>query len=73
MPTPNVTALTFSVCARARPQCVCLAVQGAAGAAEMSKNREWLVYQVSESGLSAGPLGACETLICEGDLCVLGV
>ena len=37
----------------------------------MSKNREWLVYQVSESGLSAGPLGACETLICEGILCVL--
>ena len=39
----------------------------------MSKNREWPVYEVSESGLSAGPLGACETrLICEEDLCVLG-
>ena len=39
----------------------------------MSKNREWPVYEVSESGLSAGLLGACETLICEEDLCVLGV
>ena len=35
--------------------CVCLAVQGAAGAAEKSKIQEWPLYEVSRSRLFADP------------------
>ena len=47
--------VTLSVCVCTTPVCVCLAVQGAAGAAEKSKIQEWPLYEVSRSRLFADP------------------
>ena len=62
--------VTLSVCVCTTQVCVCcLAVQGAAGAAEKSKIQEWPLYEVSRSGLSVTLERACDgATFCKGIL-----